>query len=336
MELTSGVKNYLDELVNDDSIFLVLIYGSSATGHASNSSDLDVFVCGNLGACYRRAVVIDNKELEINFIDFNYIDAELEKSIEDNNSYYESVLKNNIVLKNSYFLIDKLKTSLECMKRDTKKANRKMPLKNQYLLSEFYKGMREDLYSYFNFLDEVRTTMAYIYNYSTLHVGKVYEIYSNKEHAVNDYCLNLPTDEFISRFDSAIRKTFDNDSITWFMDSVKFEPLPILGDCLSFSYVDQQRIKTILIHMNKLVNRTIRYLIENNPYKEYLYHVVVNHLFRFYKEIYGSVTEEFLKILECAKVETDTSLRINFLRELFVSLEGKYAFDYKNYTLYFN
>ena len=67
----------------------------------------------------------------------------------------------------------------------------------------------------------------------------------------------------------------------------------------------------------------------------YVYHVLLNNLYHFFEEIYGTVTEEFLEVFNLAKQERDNYSKIEFLKQLFSLLEGKYAFDYKNYTLYF-
>lgn len=161
-------------------------------------------------------------------------------------------------------------------------------------------------------------------------------MYSDKEHAKKDYYLTLPSDEFITQFDDAIRNPLVKNKVECLFDSIKFYPFINLRDSEFFKYCDNNRRKSILIHMDKMINKTIKLLVEDNPYKDYVYHVVLNHLYRFYNEIYGCVTEEFIKIVENAKIEKDKILRIDYLKHLFQLLEGKYAFDYKNYTLYLN
>lgn len=337
MELTNGVKEYLDEIVKKDTNYLVLIYGSSVTGRSSSTSDLDVFVLGTFESSFRMAVVVDGRELEINFTDILSIERRIDRSIKDNNSYYESVFNNNIVLKDTEMLVDRNKNYIRNAKIFTKKEPRRMPTRYKYLLYSLYKDLREDedLYSYFNFLDEIRMTFAYMNNYSTLHVGKVYEMYTDSVHATRDYCLTLPREEFIHHFDTSIRNPLDKHELEYLMKSVGYDPLTIVSDCGFFDFIDNQRRKSILVHMSKLVNRTIRMLKDNNPYREYVYFVVLNHLYRFYEEIYGGITEEFLKVFNSAKTENDVLLRCEFLKQMFSLLEGKYAFDYKNYTLYF-
>lgn len=338
MELTGGVKKYLDDLVSNDSIFLVLIYGSSVTKRSNDMSDLDIFVLGIFESDHRKAITIDDVELEINFTDIGAIENHIENSIKENNSYYESVFNNNIVLKDSNSLVDKYRNYIKMIKSAIKKKPRKMLLRNQYMLHSLYECLKsfEDLYSYFNFIDSIRMTYAYMYNYSTLNVGKVYEMYSDPKHAAHDYCLDLPPKEFISHFDHSIRDPLNKNEINWLMDSIGFDPLSCMRDCGFFKYVDVQRRKSILIHINKMVNRTIKMIVEKNPYKDYVYHVIVNHIYRFYEEIYGNVTEEFIEVFNLAKKENDGLLQIEYLNQLFSLLEGKYAFDYKNYTLYFD
>lgn len=337
MELKEGVKEFLEDIVSKDTNFLVLIYGSSVTGLSTKTSDLDVFVLGEFTNNFRMACVVDDTELEINFVDIVSIENCIDKSIEQNNAYYESVFNNNIVLKDTNNYVQRYKNYIEFYKGITKKENRRMPTRKKYLLYSLYKDLREyeDLYSYFNFLDEIRMTLAYMNNYSTLHVGKVYDMYTNPTHATKDYCLTIPSIDFINQFDSSIRNPIDKDGLKYLMNSVQFDPLIPIRDYYQFSQVNSNRIQSILIHMSKLVNRTIRMLLSNHPYMDYVYYVVLNHIYRFYEEIYGSVTEEFLEVFNSAKNEKDISLRIDFLSQLFSLLEGKYAFDYKNYTLYF-
>lgn len=338
MELTNGVKEYLDEIVKKDTNFLVLIYGSSVTGRSNNSSDLDVFVLGMFDSSFRMAVVVDERELEINFTDILSIERRIDRSIKDNNSYYESVFNNNMVLKDTEMLVDRYKNYIKTVKSFTKKESRRMPTRNKYLLYSLYKDLKEyqDLYSYFNFLDEIRMTFAYMNNCSSLNVAKVYDMYTDSVHATRDYCLALPHEEFIRHFDSSIRKPLDKNGLEYLMKSVGYDPLTIVRDCGFYNFTDNQRRKSILIHIDKMVNKAIKMLVDNNPYKDYIYHVILNHIYRFYEEIYGSVTEEFLKVFNSAKKESDDYLKIELLKQLFSLLEGKYAFDYKNYTLYFN
>ena len=338
MELTRGVKKYLDELINDDSIFVVLIYGSNATGRTNTSSDLDIFVLGSFESNFRKAIEIDETDLEINFNDIKSFERCIDKSIENNNSYYESILTNNIVLKDSNSLVEKYKNYITMAKSVIKKQDRRMPIRNQHLLQSFYKDFMqyEDLYSYFNFLDEIRMTASYMYNYSSLNVGKVYDMYSDPKHAMGDYCLVMPSIEFISHFDSSIRKPFNKEEMKWLMNCINYDPLSCLSDCGFFNYIDSHRRKSILIHMDKMINKAIQMLVMDNPYKDYVYHVVINHIYRFYEEIHGSVTEEFVGVFNSAKSESDSFLKIQFLKQLFSLLEIKHKFDYKNYTLYFN
>lgn len=337
MELTNGVKEYLDEIVKQDTNFLVLIYGSSATGHSNNSSDLDIFVLGTFESSFRRSIVVDGRELEINYTDILSIESLIDKSIKDNNSYYESLFNNNIVLKDTEMFVDRYRDYIRIAKSIFKSEPRKMPMRNKYLLYSLYRDFRkyEDLYSYFNFLDEIRMTYSYMNNYSTLNVSKVYDMYNDYVRATQDYCLSLPSDEFISHFDSSIRNPLDKYELEYLMKSVGYDPLTIVREYDFFNYIDNQRKKSILIHMNKMITRTIRMLVENNPYMDYVYHVLLNHLYRFFEEIYGSVTEEFLCVFDSAKQEMNNYSKIEFLKQLFSLLEGKYAFDYKNYTLYF-
>lgn len=338
MELASGVKEYLDSLVNDDSNYVVLIYGSVASGRASDKSDIDVYVIGTFGGNSRSGMEIDCCELEVTFTDISNIYDNVAASIKDNNAYFESLLNKNIILKDSLNLVDILKEYLAEEKRTNKKSKKTITPRNRQLLNEFYKCFiqEDDLYSYFNLLDQIRMTLAYINNLSSLNIGKVYDMYCDIEHAKKDYCLTLPDDEFICQFDAAIRKKSDNERIKWLFESIGFNPSYPYLDCGYFKYCDNNRRKTILIHMDKMVTKAIRLLVQNNPYKDYVYYVVINHLYRFYHEIYGVITEDFIRIMDSAKVETDTILRTNYLKQLFELLEGKYAFDYKNYTLYFD
>lgn len=337
MELTNGVKEYLSEIVKKDTNFLVLIYGSSVTGRSNSTSDLDIFVLGTYESSFRKSIVVDGRELEINYTDILSIESRIDKSIKDNNSYYESVFNNNIVLKDTEMFVDRYKNYISTAKSFFKNAPRKMPVRNKYLLYSLYKDFRkyEDFYSYFNLLDEIRMTFAYMNNYSTLNVSKVYDMYTDYIHATQDYCLRLPSVEFIQHFDSSIRNPLDKHKLEYLMKSVGYDSLTVLRECDFFNYIDNQKKKSILIHTNKMINKGIRMLVENNPYMDYVYHVLLNNLYHFFEEIYGSVTEEFLEVFNLAKQERDNYSKIEFLKQLFSLLEGKYAFDYKNYTLYF-
>lgn len=338
MELKNGVKEYLDSLVNDDDNYAVLVYGSHATGYATDTSDIDIFVVREKNKCYRKVMVIDDCELEGYFANVGYVASDIITDLLDNNAFFESVLNRNIVLKNRYDLIEYLKNHLEKEKKKIRKTKRNITPRMNQLLNEFYECFIQegDLYSYFNLLDQIRMTLAHINNLSDLNVGKVYDMYSDPKHAKDDYYLTLPTKKFIALFDEAVRKQPDKERIKWLFDFIDFQPFDSFEESDYFVSLNDFRRKSILIHMDKMINKAVKMLVQNNPYKDYVYHVVLNHLYRFYDELYNEVTEEFIQVLECAKKETDTILRSNYLKQLFELLEGKYAFDYKNYTLYFN
>lgn len=145
MQLASGVKEYLDCFINDDNYYVVLIYGSFASGRASSKSDIDIYIVGNIGTNYRECKEIDGCELEIAFTDVNYIDKKITDSVRENNAYFESLLNQNIILKDSFNLIDELKELLREVKKTTKKNKRKISPRMEQLLNTFYEDLLEKM-----------------------------------------------------------------------------------------------------------------------------------------------------------------------------------------------
>lgn len=335
------IKRYLEETgcLENDSNLLIMAYGSRIYKHENQNSDLDVLIVTSSRGYYRETQLIDGIEVETTIISIEELYNSMASALIENNSYYDSIFKNAYVIRDDMNLLLNFQTFLEDSKKSRKKRSNHIPPKMLWDLYEmvnccleYTDNWRE--YYYVNALELIRIIYSLKGNYSSINMAKFYRMYSDISYARDYYALSLPPKAFIDDMLNAISDC-SNENLSKLLkyidyDNTDFDNLSYMD---SYQLQDIVRIKSILIHMNKMVLKVEDMLLNNSNEASYVYLVVLDSLKKFYLEIYGGISDEFNIAFINAVEEKDIEKRIKLLEKLFNLLEGVFAFDYQDYCL---
>lgn len=352
MGINELIERYCEEtnILEDKNNLVVFFYGSRTTNHFTNSSDLDVFVITEVGKTIKKSQLIDGIHTETTFISNENLKKDIVRQMNNFNFYYESIFNTGIVRKDSDYLAEAYKLSVEDYKKqvfscDWLKSNGKLSsvaIERIYPVLVKYKGANSDskkLY-YYELLGWIRSAYELMYNLPSIHFLKVYDLYSNPVYAQEQYKMELPSVEFRSLFLNAICSSENMD-----------ESLKLLFNMIGYKWdynynieekvEEKQNIKmkneveilNRLVHLNHWVYKVEDMLLKNSLDKEYCYFILLGVLRENYPMLCGEDIDAFNLKIEQAINATDVQERIDVLEELLHLMDYQYDLDYDDFTL---
>lgn len=338
MSLQELIEKFLSKTgyLEDEKVCAIVFYGSRIRGTNKDSSDLDVLVISKQRKNMKAAMLIDGIKIDYNiFSVYDLFDIAYEKRV-INNAYFESVLKNGLVIKNNGIL-EELREYLDSLEGIN---NHKKKVSNQVLdeIKELYDNFvtAKQSYWYYNLLEKLRMTYNYLNNCSYISMVKVYDVFSNGDFYEDAYSISLPSLSFRSLFIEAVTTTeFDLQL------NVINRIIEILGMNLNKNrdYYEEEElfltdndIKNELIIIYNKVEKMIDLLTNNHPYADYSYNVLLRQIDLFYQRVYRNNSTEINDAIKNAN-KISNEERVKILRELFGIVDKDYRFDYDNYMI---
>lgn len=338
MSLKELINKFLERTgyLEDNKVLAIVVYGSRVKGNNKESSDLDILIIADKNRNYKAGITIDGIKIDCNIYSFNDLsDIAYDKRL-SNNSYFESVLKNGMIIKDSGVL-EELEYTLEDIKT-IKLRKRKLSLEIFSELKDMYDNFLDTklIFWYFNILETLRMTYNYLRNCSYISMVKVYDVFLNSDFYKDAYKLKLPESNFISLFLESVT-VLDFDMQVKILNSIMDDlGIDIDGEVdyendKEYFYSDDEIKQELLVIYNK-VEKAIEFLSSSHPYANYSYSVLLRQIDMFYQGIYKqshTKIDEAIKKIDSSSNEE----KIKILKEIFGIVEKDYHFDYGNYML---
>lgn len=337
MKLEELIEKFLDRTNyhNDDKILAIVFYGSRVKRTNKEASDLDVMIITNQNHSSKVAMVIEGIKVDCNIFSAKELfDFVYDKWLA-NNAYFNSVLKNGLIIKNNGILeeLEDYLLELEYMNQGKKKLSLRFleEIKDMY---DNFKMNKKDFW-YFNLLEKLRMAYNYLKNCSYVSMVKTYDIFSNADFYRDVYNLIIPDQSFIDLFLSAI-ECDDYDIRLTIIDSI----LNTLGidisrevevDASDTFYNDDDIKNQLLIIYNKK-EKVLEFLENGHPYVYYTYCVLLRQMDLFYQQIYRCSSKDIDEAIRNSNSSSAQS-KIETIKKLFGIVEADYHFDYNNYVL---
>lgn len=327
--MTSGelISRFLEETQYgklDDTLF-ILAYGSRIMGTDNANSDLDILIVTSKNNSYKRAMFVDGIPIDITLISLDDIEKNIYKANATNSTYYHSIFKHGVVVK------DKLNTFETLQHMLNKKVKRKKNLDGRlieqalYHIKEFINT--ESNIHYYKALELLRRLHHVNNNCSNIRFTKVYDLYHDKKKSEDLYMLKLPDDEYIDKYLQALDEENTEKRLEFLMsfyhefDNAKFRELE------EKFYLDEDEIRKALFDLNNAIWKCEDLLLQRHPYGKKLYYMLIDDIYSLYELIYGVSLEHF-------DIESDDlDTLIDNLENLFCKLDENYRFDYNDVIL---
>lgn len=335
------VNRFLEDTKFDTNptILLLIVYGSRVTNTNTPNSDLDLFAITSQSKSYKIKRIIEGCLVECNVFSIESLDFLVEEKYYNNDFYFESVLKNGIVLKSLNGTIEWFRNSLEEIHsinpRKRMKVNRKLLSKLTDMFYIFYDAIKTENqemidYSYFNLIEYIRQVYQKKYGFSPVSLFKVFNIYADKEKYTKEYLIKLPSDDFILKYKEAVDLKLTKDRIK----ILEYLLGLIQVDCKQYHVVEEEQvflsinqIKFSLLTMNDKKCKLIESLMYNYSWADSLYFVFLRQINELYNYLYND-NEYFEKLFTDALKEKNINTRIFLIEELFLLVDRDYRFDY--------
>ena len=309
----------------DECTLLIMAYGSRIMGCNRDNSDLDILIVTSRNQSYRRAMKIEGIPLDITYISSYDIEVCIHRSLETGSNYYHSLFGNGLVV------IDRMNTFETLSNMLDKRVKKKVLLDGRimdqarYHMGEFLR--REKDINYYKALELLRRLHHVKNGCSYIRFTKVYDLYTDKNKAKEQYMLKLPDDNYIKTYLEALDEEEPKKRLEYLLyfyhefDNVKFEDLD-----MKLYLLDDDK-KRRLYYLYGAINRCIELLKGHHPYAKKIYYIILDDITYLYELFFESSID--ITIYETDDPETME----RSLKELFDILNKPFAIDCENVIL---
>lgn len=328
MENSELISRFLEETgyCYDDKTLLILAYGSRITHTNKDNSDLDVLIVSADSKNYKRAMLVDGIPIDITIVSLDYLERDIYNSLITNSAYYRSIIKNGVVVMDRMNTFESMQYMLE------RKVKKKKWYLDLNLIEEVEYHIRVFMntgenHHYFKALELLRRLHHINYHCSNIRFTKVYDLYTDKEKAKNQYLLKLPNDDYIDRYLKALEERDTVKRLEYLrefyheFDNSKFKEFE------EKYYPSEDEIKKKLYYLNNAICRCEDMLLANHPYAKALYYILIDDIYSLMDIIHHGSIERIDYESE------DIDVLINNLENLFAILNRGYSIDYDDIIL---
>lgn len=334
------LDRFLEETKFDTNpnILVVIAYGSRVTSTNQDNSDLDIFAISNLENNYKIKRIIEGCFVECNVFSINSLESLIEEKSQNNDTYFLSVLKNGVLVKNidyTFQWFESIVANANILGAKKAKISKKLLSELNSLLFAFknsYNNLDKDSidYYYFNLIECIRKIYHKKFSHSPISAFKVYKIYNNKEEYVKNYLLKMPNDNFILKYQKAIlvknneERMIILDELLKLINVSEKKEVFISENDLFFSKKD---IKLSLASLHDKLYKVLEALMYNYPWVDSVYFMFLNQIYELYCKL-DKKDELFENSFQSSLKIKDNNSRINALEQLFCLVDKDYRFDY--------
>ena len=343
MELAKLEEKFREVTAYDtnEDILVVIFYGSRVTKSNKPTSDLDVLIVSNKKGNFKKGFLIDDIKIDCQVYGIDSIyDAIYEKKVMSN-EYFRAVLQNGLVLKNENKTIELIErymanvSKIKPKKRIIRSSSKKELIT---FYEEFLKS--QDDYSYFNLVEIIRKNYHYLKNFSYINNLKAAKIYSAKEAYENDYCLNLPQEDFIACYLKALQETGISKRMMLIKELMGFLDISLEPDVFErkqdyFKVYTANEMKMHLLTFYNKIASVDAGLKSDLSMAKVNYYLVLKEMADFGKILMwdDEIKKQYDELFAKARQENNIVDGILHLWEIFHLIENGYHFDYDNYML---
>lgn len=315
-------------------IIAIIFYGSSKYETNTKDSDIDLLILTAKSKCFKGVTYIDNTRIEFFEKNFETILEEIENIDASQDNSLLSIFKNGQLISGDEITFNYLKEQIDFERKIPKYQNSSQI--SQYLTkieetnNYFYKN-----YFYYNLLDKIRKKYHEERGYASISGQKAPELYQKRDYAEKYYCLRLPDQEFINQFQKALENGYDANLLTILLTKVDYTK----EQSTNYQNVNELMVKCYSTIVESSINRSIRYLSQNNKNSLNSYYLAVekiiilycminqlNYSIDYFKEEYDI---EFLTLLD----KTITHVSIENITNLFDFTTKNLDINYKSYKI---
>lgn len=334
MKTEELINRFLEETayLENESLLLLMAYGSRITGNESKNSDLDIFMVTE-NKKFIATRLIDGIKVETHCFPIEEVENNILLMKETGSTYFESVLKTGKIIKDDMNIYENLCNIIGTKSHKKRKViNETLEVIENRIDSFPFQEEKNKNVTYFSTLELLRNAYHMKKNCSNIPVDKVYLLYQNETLATKNYCLKLPSIEFRKKYLAAILETEkekqQENLISFFkeLQGVKTK------EKLTHEFFSPSEIKQKLITINNHVIKCENMLIENHPYANALYYMTIENIMDFSKKIETNA-ESMDYFYELALLSNETQSKINCLENLFCSLDSIYRINYDDFHL---
>ena len=336
MKTSKLIKRYLEEsnAIKDKNIMLLIAYGSRITHNATKNSDLDILIITSQLTGYKSSRLIDGIPIDITITPLEKAETEIMMSKATGSSYFESVLKTGKVIIDNYNTYDSLCNLLNYQVQRKRKLNPVLfELAIDHITSFLFSQKNKEVH-YYTALEFLRRLYHAKTNCTNIHLAKVYDLYTDKTKAKEKYMAKLPDENFITNYLNALKETNLAKQKKYLINFLKtFENDKIQDIITNPSFLDKNEIQNKLVTLNNAVIKCETMLLNNHPYANCLYFILIGELKNFYNKIY---TQECCELLECYNdaIEAENNEeRVRYLEKLFCLTDSEYRIDYNDFEI---
>lgn len=332
------------DILSDEKSLAVILYGSRITDDYKDSSDLDILVITpDEDFSYKHDQrFIDGIPIETLFMSKENLKMKICVSSANGSTFYKSVFSNGVLKKNTNNIVEEIKKLIENLSLIKQKniQGLKEPWK-ECIDQELFRyrhasGNWKQLY-YYQFINCIRNIYTYMNDLSEIGECKCCDFYRNKEKAER-YKLDLPSQDFIQSFLSALNPTDMEDSIKSLFHFVNYK-----------DYLDNKRNVNIpkdyreslseretedaLMQLGKTVYKVEDKLFFETDDSNFLYFTLLSYMKNTYLDIGPRDKNNFEEQFQVALDTVGSEERIRIIEELFHTITASYEFDYDDYSL---
>ena len=313
---------------------LLIAYGSRITNNATNNSDLDILIVTSEIIGYKSSRLIDGIPADISIAPIEDVERKIMFSKTIGSSYFESVLKTGSVIIDKYDTYNTLCNLLNYQIKRKRNLNPKLlELALDHITSFMYNSQNQKVH-YYTALEFLRKLYHAKNNCTNIHTAKVYDLYTDKNKAKGKYMAILSDEEFIKNYLKALKKINFNKQKEYLIHFLKVFENDKIKDVISNSeFLGKNKIREKLVTLNNAVIKCETMLLNNHPYANVLYFILIGEIKNLYKQIYNQEDSELLECYNNAYKEQDSEERIKFLEKLFCLTDYEYRIDYSDFVI---
>ncbi len=328
MDIDELIKRFLEETdyQNKDDIMLLMAHGSRVSGTAHENSDLDILYVTSNNKKYKSVQLVDGIPIDITILPLNDAEQMIEESKLTGSNYLESVLKTGIVIIDRYDTYNNLYSLLD-FKRNGKRIvdGEMLDLAESHFL-DFDAKVGNVHVHYYTTLELLRKLYHAKSNCSNISAQKVYDLYSNRKKAKEQYMVKLPDEQFIQDYLTALQETDYEKRRGWLVKFLElFENQNVKRNRKS-SFCSDSEIPKKLVIINNAIWKCEDMLLQKSPYSKPLYYILVGEILYLYEMLNN-------KSLECDIDFLDSEQMIRNLEYLFCLTDSKHEIDYYDYMI---
>lgn len=312
---------------SNDNVVLIIAYGSRLTSTFREDSDLDILIITSQNGMYRQAMMIGGVSIDITIMSVDDAEQDIIYSKIKGSTYFDTVLKNGIVVLDKINMYDNLKELLNSKINKKRTIDIEFLERAEYHIYQFINEKRNINIHYFSALELMRKLYHAKYNCSNIQSSKVYDLYTDRNLAKKRYLLKLPDDKFISDYLMALQEENEIKQKEWLM--IFFKKIEDLekGIIYKNNFFDTSQIQIKLINLYHAVRKCQKMLLNGHPNSKSLFYVIVGEIYYLYNLIYEIDLQADLYI-SCS----DTQGMVQILEKLFDYLDSE-DIDYNNYKI---